>query len=100
MGLFEKFDLERMIEKALEHINMEEITAQVMADLKITDLDMYFVVKNVDGDPEDYDFVGMAYSIESARELQDTVQFSEILKLNMMRMVPLAKSMGYVEEVS
>ncbi len=99
MGLFEKFDLESMIEKAMKHIDMEEITAQVMADLKITDLDMYFVVYKPDGFDE-YEFVGMAYSIASARELRDdSGGGGEILKLDMMKMVPLAKKMGFVETV-
>jgi c-di-GMP-related signal transduction protein len=99
MSLFGKtFELEHMIEKAMEHIDMEQITADVMKDLKIIDLDMFFVVCKPDGS-EDYDFVGMAYSIESARELKETVEASEILKLDMMKMVPMAKSMGFVEPV-
>jgi hypothetical protein len=71
-----------------------------MQDLKITDLDLFFVVKPGDGDALEsiYDFVGMAYSIDSARELAR--DGGEILKLDMMKMVPLAKQMGYVKEVS
>jgi hypothetical protein len=99
VGLFDNF--ERLIEKAMEHINMEEITAQVMQDLKITDLDLFFVVYRPDGFEDcDYEFVGMAYSIESARELRDdSGTGGEILKLDMMKMVPLAKQMGFVESV-
>ena len=100
MSLFGKFDLESMIEKAMEHIDMEEITAQVMQDLKITDLDIFFVVDN-QPDCEEPDFVGMTYSIESARELKENaILYSpEILKLDMMKMVPIAKQMGFVETV-
>ncbi len=100
MGLFEKFDLERLIEKAMEHIDMEEITAQVMADLKITDLDIFFVVDKPDGQ-DDFEFIGMTYAIDSARELRDEVRSAnpEILKLDMMKMIPLAKEMGFVETV-
>ncbi len=99
MGLFENFDIEHMIEKAMEHIDMEEITAQVMADLKITDLDIFFVVYKPDSFDE-YEFVGMSYSIESARELRDSSgSGGEILKLDLMKMVPLAKKMGFVETV-
>ena len=98
MSLFGKFDLEHMIEKAMEHIDMEQITADVMQDLKVTNLDMFFVICKPDG-ADDHEFVGMAYSIESARELKDTVEDSEILKLDMMKMVPLAKQMGFVETV-
>lgn len=100
MGLFEKFDLKSMIEKAMEHIDMGEITAQVMADLKITDLDIYFVVDKPDGQ-DDFEFIGMTYAIDSARELRDEVRSAnpEILKLDMMKMIPLAKEMGFVETV-
>ena len=101
MSLFGKFDLESLIEKAMEHIDMEEITADVMKDLKITDLDMFFVVRE-DQTLHGYEFIGMAYSLESARELQDEDDYplrAEILKLDMMKMVPLAKQMGFVETV-
>jgi hypothetical protein len=99
VGLFDKFNLEDMIEKAMEHIDMEEITAQVMHDLKITDLDIFFVVYCPDG-YDVYEFVGMAYSIDSARELRDdSGGGGEILKLDMMKMIPLAKQMGFVETV-
>ena len=99
MGLFENFDLEHMIEKAMEHIDMEEITAQVMHDLKITDLDIFFVVRE-DQTIQGYEFIGMAYSIASARELLDSSGGGgEILKLDLMKMVPLAKKMGFVETV-
>jgi hypothetical protein len=101
MSLFEKFDLEHMIEKALEHIDMEEITAQVMADLKITDLEMFFVIDNLP-DSDIPDLVGMAYSIKSARELKENAALyaPEILKLDIANLVPLAKEIGAVEVVS
>lgn len=102
MGLFEKLDLEHMIEKAMKHIDMEEITSQVMADLKITDLDIFFVVRE-DQTLQGYEFIGMAYSLDSARELRDGDDHplrAEILKLDMMTMVPLAKKMGFVETVT
>jgi hypothetical protein len=98
MSLFGKFNLEDMIEKALEHIDMEQITAEVMADLKITDLEIYFVVEKPDGQ-DDYEFVGMAYSEDAACQLREDHTDREILKLDMMKMVPLAKQMGFVEVV-
>jgi hypothetical protein len=101
MSLFGKFNLEDMIEKAMEHIDMEEITAQVMADLKITDLEMFFVIDNLP-DCEVPDLVGMAYSLKSARELQENAALysPEILKLDIAKLVPLAKDLGFVEVVS
>lgn len=101
MSLFGKFNLEDMIEKAMEHIDMEEITADVMAGLKITDFEMYFVVDKPDGQDE-YEFLGMAYSKKSALEMRDEIRSAnpEVLKLNIAKLVPLAKEMGAVEVVT
>lgn len=90
-----------MIEKAMEHIDMEEITAQVMADLKITDFEMYFVVDS-QPDCEGYDFLGMAYSMKSAVAImtEANTYSPEILKLDIAKLVPLAKKLGFVEKVS
>ena len=101
MSLFGKFNIEDMIEKAMEHIDMESITADVMAGLKITDLDLFFVV-DWQPDCDEPDFVGMAYSDQSARELKENAILynPEILKLDLMKMVPLAKELGFVEVVS
>ena len=101
MSLFGKFDLESMIEKAMEHIDMEEITAQVMQDLKITDFEMYFIVDK-QPDCEGYDFLGMTYSMKSAVELMTgaSAYDPEILKLDIAALVPLAKELGFVENVS
>ena len=98
MGLF---DLERLVERAMEHIDMEEITAQVMADLKITDFEMYFVVDCQPGS-EEYDFLGMAYSKKSAEAIKEeatTARSPEILKLNIAKLIPLAKELGFVDKV-
>ncbi|MEE8566355.1 MAG: hypothetical protein V3S76_01275 [Candidatus Bipolaricaulota bacterium] len=101
MSLFEKFDLESMIERAMEHIDMESIAADVMAGLKIENFDMFFVVDKPDGQDE-YEFLGMAYSIKSAREMRDEIRSAnpEILQLNIANLVPLAKKIGAVEVVS
>jgi hypothetical protein len=101
MGLFKNFDIEHLIEKAMEHIDMEEITAEVMKDLKITDFEMYFVVDKLP-DAEDYDFLGMAYSMKSAVELmaEANAYDPEILLLDIAMLVPLAKELGFVRKVS
>jgi hypothetical protein len=101
MSLFGKFDLESMIEKAMEHIDMEEITAQVMEDLKITDFEMYFVVDQ-QPDCEEYDFLGMAYSMKSAVAImtEASTYSPEVLKLDIAKLVPLAKELGFVRKVS
>lgn len=102
MSLFGKtFDIEHLIEKAMEHIDMEQITADVMADLKIMDLEMYFVVDK-QPDCEDYDLIGMAYSEKSAKEMKaDAEAYApEVLKLNIAKLVPIAKEIGAVEVVS
>jgi len=101
MSLFGKFHIEDLIEKAMEHVDMEQITADVMADLKITDLEMFFVIDNLP-DSEIPDLVGMAYSLKSARELkEDAALYSpEILKLDIASLIPLAKNMGAVEVVT
>ena len=95
------FDLESLVERAMEHIDMEEITAQVMSDLKITDFEMYFVVDAQPGG-EEYDFLGMAYSLKSAvaiKEEANNAYHPEILKLDIAKLVPLAKKLGFVSKV-
>ncbi len=101
MNIFKNFDIETLIERAMAHIDMEEITAEVMKDLKITDFEMYFVVDQ-QPDCDGYDFLGMAYSMKSAVELmaEATAYNPEILKLDIAKLVPLAKQMGFVEKVS
>lgn len=99
MGLLEKFDLKSMIDKAMEHIDMDKITTDIMQGFKITDLDIFFVVRE-DQTIQGYEFIGMAYSLNSARELRDDAGHDgEILKLDLMKMVPLAKKMGFIETV-
>jgi len=40
----DKFDVEKLIEKAIEHIDMESIISDVMDKLVLKDVDLYFVV--------------------------------------------------------
>ncbi|KKN13911.1 hypothetical protein LCGC14_1001450 [marine sediment metagenome] len=101
VGFLQDFDGSKMLEKALEHIDMERIIADVMKDLQILDLEMYFVVDQ-QPDCDGYDFLGMAYSMKSAVAImtEANTYAPEILKLDIAKLVPLAKKLGFVEKVS
>ncbi|KKM06122.1 hypothetical protein LCGC14_1747240, partial [marine sediment metagenome] len=65
------------------------------------ELEMYFVVDQ-QPDCDGYDFLGMAYSMKSAVAImaEANAYSPEILKLDIAKLVPLAKELGFVEKVS
>lgn len=94
--------MNRLIERAIQSIDIKAITKDVMSTLVITNLDMYFVVHKFDGE-DDYDFVGMAYSEASAKSLarQNNSRIPcKIFRFDMGKLVALVENMGAAEEIN
>jgi hypothetical protein len=91
-----KLDFESLVAKALEHIDMEQIARNAMAKLIIRNEDLYFVVLREEGH-DDYHFIGMSYSQESARKLKSEDAGSKIIRLNIGQLIGLAIAMGAAE---
>lgn len=101
MSLFGKLDIAHLIEKAMEHIDMKAITAEVMQDLQIDNLELYFVVREVPYE-EPYEFVGMAYSQKSANLMraESSKRYPcKVFKLDLGKLAAIMESMGALEEV-
>jgi len=102
VGLLEKFDIEKLIERILEHIDVTEIVREVMANLTIQNLDLYFVVQQLP-DSENYDFIGMAYSRQSADTLalENSKAFPcKIIRFDMGKLVALVERLGAAKDIS
>lgn len=102
MGLLDRH-LTEIAEKLMEHIDLEEVTAEVLSKLTVTDLEMYFVVRYPQG-TEEPEFVGLAYSKSAAGNLwiegsKGSPQKVQILKLNMAKAMELAVQAGVVDVV-
>lgn len=100
MGLLGRFDLEHLIERMLAHIDIEEITADVMGQLKIDDLDIFMVLDD-QPDSDTPDFVGMAYSERAAREIRDEnpTYAPRIMRLSLGKVAAFLDSNGMLEEI-
>lgn len=100
MGLFDH-KLTEIAEKIMEHIDLEEVTAEVLSKLTVTDLELFFVVRDMP-DTEGLEFVGMAYSKEAANTLwvENSKAFPcQIMKMDLDRAMTLAREVGILEEV-
>ena len=100
--LLGKFDIEHIIERFIEHIDVEEITREILLTLVIRDIDLYFVVEKPDGQ-DGYDFLGMAYSEAAAKKLADAEdadgERAKIIRFDMGKLVTLVEKLGGTEEV-
>lgn len=101
-NLFKNFDIEHLIERFMEHIDIEEITRDVMSTLIIKDIDIYFVVEPIDADEiVGYKFLGMAYSEAAARELADSEDAdrdrAKIFRFDMGKLVSIVERLGGAE---
>lgn len=88
--------------KIMEHIDLEEVTREVLGKLVVTDLDLYFVVKKFP-DVEDYDFVGMTYNRGAAmllREKQADKSSISVFRFDMGKLVTLVEKLGGAERVA
>ncbi len=107
MGVLDELleQLLELLEQLLEHLNLETIVTEVMKDLKITDLDIYFVVDK-QPDSEEYELLGMAYSMKSASKVLEEQNRRrhtwepEILKLDMSKLIAMIKAVGGLERVA
>lgn len=93
--------LTEIAERIMEHINLDEVTRDVLEKLVITDIDMFFVVYQLP-DSEAYNFVGMAYSERAAKLL--AVESSKkypckVLRFDMGKLVTLVEKLGGTEEI-
>lgn len=90
--------------KIMEHLDLEEVTREVMSKLIITSLDMYFVVRT-SPESDNNEFVGLAYDRESAERLRLWKEYEggpipcKILKLNPDKALTLGEQAGILEVV-
>jgi hypothetical protein len=87
--------------KLLGHLDLGKIAADTMSQLKVPPFDLYFVV---DQQPSTgrYEFLGMTYTHEAARQLvgqHGDGQQVKILKMEMGNAVRIMKEMGLVQDV-
>jgi hypothetical protein len=80
-------------------LNLDEVVEDVIHRLKLHSLDLYFVVEHFQ-DSEDYEWVGLAYSREAAKEIRGRRKNMKILKLDVGKLLTLAEKAGGVEDVS
>ena len=84
----------------LKSFNVEKIAQEVMSNLIIKDIDMYFVVEEWE-DEEEYHFLGMAYSAKAARKLADAEDADgdrvKIIRFDMGKLVTLIEKLGGTE---
>ncbi len=102
MSLFDKFDLESLIEKAMEHIDMESLAREVMGRLVLKDLELFLVVRKFQGSDE-ADFVGVTYGEEAgaklAKEEGSDHHPCTLLRIDMGKLTTMAENAGIAEEV-
>lgn len=101
MGIFDH-KLTEIAEKIMEHIDLEEVTADVMSKLTVTDLQLFFVVRNMP-DTEGLEFVGMAYSKEAANLIwvENSKRYPcQILEMDLDKAMDLAQQVGILKEVT
>jgi hypothetical protein len=113
MSIFDKFDIETLIEKAMEHIDMEAVTRDVMSKLILKEVDLYFVVERSNEEIHPcigtaqvlpaYTFLGMAYSESAAKKLADEEdadgERAKILRFDMGALVTLVEKLGATKEI-
>ena len=97
MGLLDPLNIEHLIEKAMEYIDVVSITKDAMKDLIIAGEDMYFIVHESRFDATK--LLGMAYSRESALKFAKNNEGSRVIRLDLGKLVSLAETMGAVEEI-
>ena len=94
--------------KLLGKIDIERIIKEVMDDLQLKSLHLYFVLDLGEAEfSDELSFVGMAYSPESAREIKRvydarylSAHTTEIHELKLEELLHLAIKMGMTEKVA
>ena len=100
--LGKKMDMGKLVAAILERIDWTLI-ASVMDGLQLRDLELYFVIT----DEYDFNVVGMAYSKEAAQKLMDDYdqetkhkRNTQVLRLDIAKLLHLAREAGATEEVA
>jgi hypothetical protein len=94
-----------LIERALEAVDLEHITKDVLSSLAVRGLEIYFVVRKPNHVEEhewttQYEFVGLAYSKSAAGNLwleSGKAGPCRILELDMGKALELAEEAGIVK---
>lgn len=87
--------------KLLGHIDLGKIAADAMSKLKVPPFDLYFVV-NQQPSTGEYEFLGMPYTPEAARELVGKPydgQHTHVLRMDMAHALKIMKELGIVVDV-
>lgn len=87
--------------RLLGHIDLGKIAAEAMSKLKVPPFDLYFVVDQQPGTGE-YEFLGMTYTPDAARELVGKPydgQHIHVLKMDMSHALRVMKELGIVVDV-
>jgi hypothetical protein len=98
------FDIEHMIEKAMEHVDIESIAADVMPTLSIPLTNLYIVARQMP-DCEDFEVVSMAYGEKAAKRAakehspKDGNYPFQAYKVDLGRLLTLAQETGSLEEI-
>lgn len=85
----------------LSHINLEEMTSDIVSKLKFKNLEVYFVVYELP-DQADYEFVGITYNKQSAMLLamENSKKVPcKIFRLDLGKLIGLAEKSGLAEEI-
>ena len=100
INLFERFDLDKLVARILEHIDTDEIAADLMKRFKMEKFDIFFVVDEME-ECCYYDFIGMAYSLDAAREMvKESKSYNvKILRGDMGKLITALMKTGNLEEV-
>jgi hypothetical protein len=86
------------VERALERLDMDGIARDVMGKLFIEGLELYFIVKKIPRGSS-YDFLGMAYSKETARKEAAKVEEAIIFELDMGEIVEIMQRLGGLKRI-
>jgi len=86
----------------LSHINVQEVVASVMRQIKVRDVELYFVLR-APKDCESYEIVGMTYSEDAAHALRKEQGKKErecsIVKLDLGTLLYKIKEWGVLKEI-
>jgi len=91
-------DLMRFVEK----LDLDKLAAEFMEKIKISRFDLFFIASRHPASDE-YDFLGMAYSLSAAREIakkeSNTLYELKIFRINFGELLLFLEKTNIVEEV-
>jgi hypothetical protein len=94
------FDVDAVIAKVVEKLDVDALVSDFMSRIKLRKLSLYFVVDEIP-DCGEFHFLGMAYSLESAREIRDGTKTyrPQILQLSLGKLLWMAVQSGGAAKV-